>query len=252
MKSVLDYAVKHNYVLSAAQVGELARELFASMQVVTGINASYLRILIAGVQSELGTLRLRAAKGGMGKISDEDKAKQLAALESVEGQYYVAIVDAIITEDIADNSRLGKEERARRSLERNRRTNFARSAKSTVASYIKAGFDIKSISVTTITKRAMYEMVQATKQAEPVKPESVAKSLETAGSRVEEIAAQLCDMDAEAARQQIEKLLGHLTALLVKTGAKPTDKPADAFNRCVPLQTKAGIFWPAGASEAMQ
>lgn len=247
MRSIIDIAIKNNYVLSVAQVAELAKALVSAQQTISGVNTSYLRVVLAGTVQELGsTPRLRAARAALGKIDEETKTRQMAALEAVHSKYYAAILEAVVSEDIKDHPRLNKDERARRALERNRRTNFARSAKSTLASYIKAGFDINGLVVTSVTKRSIYEAVERTKPKKEVTPDQVSAQFEKVAKDIEGCAENLVESDAERAREEISRLVGHLTALLAKVDVKPTDKPAESMHKCIPLQTKAGIFWPAG------
>ncbi len=247
-QNIQDIAVKHNYLLTVAQVAELAREYVTAQQSVSSIGqATYLRVEIAGTIKELGAEpRQRSRKGDMGKLSEEEKARQLAALEAVHSRYYAAILEAVIEDGIKDHPRLGKEERARRSLERNRRTNYARSAKSTIAAYIRAGFDITTLVVASVTKRSLYEAVQITQPPKVAEPEKLERQLSSSADRLSAMAKELCEKDGERARGPLVKLLNELTHLLMATGVHTTDKPAEAQEQCVPLMLKTGVFWPAG------
>ncbi|HEX2615847.1 MAG TPA: hypothetical protein VHL10_10170, partial [Nitrososphaera sp.] len=235
-----------NYLLSVSQVGLLAKELVQAQATISGVNASYLRVLTAGVQHDLvGNVRLRAARNALDKPDADQIDKQLKSVEKIHDLYYAAIVAEVIDDTIKDNPRLQKEERNRRSLERNRRTNFARSAKSTLVSYIKAGFDVTALVIPTLTKRSIYEAVQATRPSDSESTKaSVLRKFDAAVDSVQAAAKALCERDAEAAREKLQALLSTITALLVGTGVQPVNKASVAVANRVPFREGRNIFWP--------
>jgi hypothetical protein len=108
--NVIDNIEKHNYVATEAQVETLAREHHSSAAALNRSNLTYLRIIIAGCQAELGGKRGRAPA----------PEAQMSVLEKVHGKFYAAVLRGVVTEDVAADDTLDRTERGRRQLERNR------------------------------------------------------------------------------------------------------------------------------------
>lgn len=143
--STIDNIVKHHYVATDAQVESLAREQYTASAEVARANSTYLRVLVAGCQAELGSKRGRAP--GI--------ESQLAVLEKVHERFYAAVLRGVTTSDVEPNDALESTERGRRQLERNRRSGFARSAATTVRNYIRSGGDLRGLDVETTTKTGL-------------------------------------------------------------------------------------------------
>jgi hypothetical protein len=108
------------------RVEALARERVTSATIVSNADVTYLSMLVDAMQSQLG-------KRSRGKVNSLQQAQVLA---EVDKRFYAAVLRGVTTEDIAIEEGLDADEQRRRSLERNRRSAFARSAKSTVSAYI--------------------------------------------------------------------------------------------------------------------
>jgi hypothetical protein len=155
--NIIDNIEKHHYVATEAQVEQLAKEQYIHSSEVARANSTYLRVLIAGCQAELG--------GKRGKAPSAES--QLAVLEKVHGRYYAAVLRGVTTEDVEPSDALERTERGRRQLERNRRSGFARSAATTVRNYIRMGGDLRGLDLATVSKNSLQRFVAEAQQLSP-------------------------------------------------------------------------------------
>lgn len=155
--NTLQKIVASHYVATVAQVESLAHDHYTNSREARLADATYLRILVAGCQSKLGSSKRRGARPGA--------AAQLAVVESVHSQFYPAVMRGVTTEDIAPDETLEAAERSKRTLERNRRSTFARSAKATLVAFARGSGDIRVLDVANVSKGSLRAAV---KPPEPV------------------------------------------------------------------------------------
>lgn len=146
MQTVLDRIEKAHFVASTEQVESLAAQQHTNAALAKQAGATYLRVIIACTLANVQTKRKPAA----GTV--------LAALNKAHRDMYAAVVRGVTTPE------LGKLEDAARSVELNRRAAFARSATSTVRTFVKGGGDLRSIDLAAVSKTQLY---QASQPAEP-------------------------------------------------------------------------------------
>lgn len=147
---------KDNYVATEHQIELLANAQYTATAGVARANGTYLRILIAGCQSELGAGRGRAPSA----------ESQLAVLERTHERYYAAVLRGVTTADVEASDSLETVERGRRQLERNRRSGFARSAATTLRNYVRASGDIRKLDLSTVSKTSLQRIVSEASQDE--------------------------------------------------------------------------------------
>lgn len=109
-----DFCVDDNVITELARIG-------ASGDAVTSrVGGTYLKVLV-------GRARFYQDHSGLADV---------AALDAVNVGVYRAVLAGVTTADCADDTALDRGERSRRSLERNRRSNFARTAVSTLRTWL--------------------------------------------------------------------------------------------------------------------
>lgn len=140
-----------SFVADLATVEELAR-LSASGSIVTGkVSGTYLKILTAHSKVYATSVR----------VTDELRAVQLAH-ESL----YPAVLRGLNTPDVTENSGMSREERKACALERNRRSNFARTAASTLGTWCKLSVgELADLDAAQVTKSALLQGI-TTRRAE--------------------------------------------------------------------------------------
>jgi hypothetical protein len=127
-----------------------------------------LRVLVAGCQATLGKVR-------RGKALTSET--QLSVLGDVSDRYYAAVLRGITTPEIAPVDGLEKAEATRRSIERNRRSTFARGAKSALNKWVSTGGDMRALDVETVTRDPLLAEVRQRKGEGNGKVERHARAL---------------------------------------------------------------------------
>jgi len=201
-----------HYLATASDIESLAQEHVKG----ASAPATYLKILVANVQAELGFQPRERSR--VGKL--EDPKPQLAALDTVHTRFYTIVLRVAASIPNA--------------AERNAATNFARSAKSTLRSWIAAGNDIQGLAASRVTKASL--RVKARKP----RP-NPAKRVTTLAARLETILSGV--PPDPPIRAAVEKLMNQLAGRLMEWGGKPVRDPATAAKEDRPLKTGAGIFW---------
>lgn len=177
----------------------LARERVLSATVVSDADVTYLSLLVDAMQSQLGKTR-------RGKVNSLQQAQVLA---EVDKRFYAAVLRGVTTDDIAIEEDLDVDEQRRRSLERNRRSAFARTAKSTVSAYITAGLDVRELDPKTVSKAALRKAV-----APPESTDKTARQVERAKGALMRAITRRARGDPEGTRTEIEDLMDELQKVL--------------------------------------
>jgi hypothetical protein len=222
--NVIDNIEKHNYVATEAQVEALAREHHSSAAALNRSNLTYLRIIIAGCQAELGGKRGRAPA----------PEAQMSVLEKVHGKFYAAVLRGVVTEDVAADDTLDRTERGRRQLERNSRSGFARSSATTVRNFIRAGLDIRGIDVMTVTK----SQLQKLSKPETPSADKITQRILNAEEALLRAVRNQARGDPNVAAASLEAIMERLQQALDEL---LPDKPMVANTARDPTRTRVGV-----------
>jgi hypothetical protein len=240
--NILTQIENANYLATADAIEKLAATRFDSQDLADRAQGAYFRAVLASTQRAIAgkpTLRVRKARGA-GALSAPQIANHLEAFERVNTELYGAVIRGSVTPDVADSDSLKTEERRERSLARNRRTNYARTAASAIRGFIRGGGDVTRIPVGSATKS---ELLKRGMNATTGTPET---RIERAATRLMSAIETLGEEDEAAAREVLQATLKKSTELLAKMGGKTTTKPDRAMAEHLPLKTPAGTFYPAG------
>lgn len=200
-----------------AQVEQLAQARYTAGTEVARTDGIYLRVLVAGCQGKLGPMRRgRAPNGGA----------QLAVIEAIHARFYGAVLRGITTADIAPDDTLDNAERQRRTLERNRRSSFARTAKSTLVAYAKAHGDIRSLDAQTVSKNQL----RAAVEPEPVGDKVSQRIVRSEGVLLRAVKRQARE-DPDTARETLERTIQNLRKVL--DSLDDVEPPQDHTNASV-------------------
>lgn len=196
--------MKSKYAMTEAQVENLARDIAAAQDVTLGGRTTYLRVLVTHMQATLGRV-----KRGKSLATQA----QLEVLDTVHGRYYVAVLRGVTTHELEPSAGLEQPELTRRSVERNRRSTFARTAKSTLASWIKTGGDMRALDADTVTRDPLAAEVRAARGVNGItyaierKREALLRAI---ASEVEDDPAGARE-DIEATMDELQKVLDSLS-----------------------------------------
>lgn len=229
------------YLATPADITALARTILAGRNASTGGADTYLKALHANTVAELNVPpRANAKKTGVKKLKSDQIATHLAALEVVHSRFYEAVVIGV-----SENLPPGKE----KALELNRRTNFARSAVSTVRSYIRAGNDITAL----VSARVVKSALAVPRTVKPASPKRLRSRIEKQSKTLMTLVIALGEADKVAAIGELETLMGQLAAQREDLGGKSVSNPRQAVAEHKPLRTKGGsLFIPVTRTQVIR
>lgn len=217
--SIVERLEASNYLANEQQVEALAHECYSGQARVGRADTTYLKVLVAGCQSALGQHRGKRVSGP--KVTDI----QLNTIGSVHDTYYMAVMRGITTQDIIHDDNLPADERQSRALERNRRSAFARTAKSTLVGFVRAGYDLRDLVVSTITKSQLREAAQIARHPPHMQHQS---AVVTAYDKLASALARTAHEDPGGTRETIKHIISELEKLADSTS---DDSGTDARNR---------------------
>lgn len=230
------------YIGTPADIRRLTSSIInAGTQIVEG-QQTYLKMVVGTTIHELGAKPAKSrTRGRQPKLSEEQIKAQLSALESVNERFYQAVLDAA-----SEGLPRGAKERA---TLLNRRTNFARSAVSTVRSYIRAGNDITLVDPATCTKRSL----QVERAARPPSVARMRRAVENRSKALMASVLNLVDTDKAAAREEIELLMGQLANELASLGGVTMREAPRGRGREAPPEAEGrGIFVPLTETQVVR
>lgn len=189
--------------------------------------ATYMKVLIALTAHQIGgkTALLSRRRGAAGKaLPQAERTDHLMTLEEVNARCYGAVYRATVTPDIERKEDLPAMEQVRRSLERNRRTNYARSSMATVRAYVECGLDIRDVKLETVTKQELRDRIAVAAPPDPLEEgERLQKSAERAADRLVKEAEELAGTDPDKAEAMLNSLVSKLQEVIerIQAGAIP-------------------------------
>jgi len=226
---------KGHWVATESDVETLAHDRYANAVAVSGADGTYLRVLLVAAQAELGRPRGRAAA----RVNTE---AQLAVLGRAHERFYAAVLRGIVTPDVAIEPDLPADEQRRRSLERNARSAFARTAMHALVRYVEAGGDLRTLEAANTTKTALRAAV-----APPEPTDKVQRQITRAeGALLRAVRRQVRD-NPDNARHTLERLLAEFQKALDDLEPEVEEEPAATMvtRRSIadrgPQRTRVGV-----------
>lgn len=229
------------YIATPAEVKRLTLDILKAAQEAAEGPRTYLRLVVGTTIHELGAKALKRVGGRHPKLTPEESQRQLAALDAVNERFYAAVVEA------AEQGLPPGRDRAKLL---NRRTNFARSAVSTVRSYIRAGHDLRRIVVERCTKRSL----QVERAVRPPTPARMRRRVEARSKAFITSLIELSETDKAAAIEEMQLAVGQITHQLMELGiATPVRDLRRAAEMGVPLRSAGGkLFVPVTETQVLR
>lgn len=198
---------KH-YLASSTEVEAITKAVLEARATGGESRASYLKVLVAKTRERLGMPPRQRHAPAIGHLSTQKRDEHVAALKSVHKELY-AIVDATVR----SLGRTGKT--------LNRDTNFARTAVSTVKSWIRVGGDIARLAPGMVTKSYLATVARSTKKTSPkVLTNRVRKYADRFMLQV----VKLDDLNRDIARAALDDVIAKLEAKRDELIAKPSHR----------------------------
>lgn len=195
-----------SYLCSEAEIEQLAQLRFTHADAAKRQDGTYLRILLATMQQKFGKPLLKGRKRK--ELGDPERKDHVKYLGKLHAAFYVAVLRGV-SKDVEDVEGLTVEESRRRMRIRNSRATFARSAASTIRSYIEAGGDIRSLDVEKVTKGWLRTWIIES-QGERPSVDAIGLSLK----RIEVQAAAMLTENPDLARDVIQQCIARLQHLM--------------------------------------
>lgn len=222
-----------------AQVEQLAHERYTAGSQASRADSTYFLVLLVACQAKLG-----GVKRGPGRRPALDSKTQLGVLEAAHERFYAAVLRGVTTPDVAADDTLERAERQRRMLERNARSGFARSAKSSLWAYAEAGGDLRTLDPATTTKTALRA---ALAPAEPT--DKVARQIARSEGALIRAVQRQARASPDTAAGTIERLIGEFQKLMddlgtedaADLGGTTTVTAAGTRGAQAPQRTRVGV-----------
>jgi hypothetical protein len=217
---------------SVSEIRALARQTVDGRKAISTARGAYFRALIETSQAELG-----------GKA---DQAAQLAAVKAVHRRFYPVVQEATTTPDIVIDKKATPAERKRRALERNRRTNFARSAYGTIRRWLRApDHDIMKLDASKATKSQLLEDAPPTRKHALTRQRVHARASKLI-DRLLLFTKQLSKSDQAQAAEIVHEAVNRLFKQLAANVTATTDASV-AAQEGRPLRVGRAMFIPTEA-----
>lgn len=215
--------------------------------VVRNLTTQYIQALLAGAETRTTYLRTLVGESirEMGaeprtnnarntkRLSQEAQATQLAAVAAVHGRFYAIVLDVVDAslKDISSKDH---------TYERNRRSNFARTALYAVRLYIRAGKDLTAVAPARVTKSAL--AVEARPQVRSAR--RMKSRVERASKAFVTALLELGEADKATALAELDTLLGIMANQMAALGAAPVRDLQHAVEEHRPFASGGTLFVP--------
>lgn len=232
--TILAKLEKNHWVANEHEVETLARDRYVNAHATAMADGSYLKITLVAAQANLGKSRkVRAAAA-----KSADKEAQLQVLKSVHERFYPHVLKGITTDDIAIEDGIDTTESRRRSLERNARSAFARSAYSTLRAYAEAGGDLRALDAATVSKVGLRKAL-----APPEPTDRIARAIQRSQKALLRAIARQATRNPEAAVETVENAISALQRVLesLEVEAEETGTTTVVGKDKGPQRTRVGV-----------
>lgn len=215
------------FVATPADIAALTAGIVQGSHQSASGQGTYLKALVATLQHEIeAPVRLRAGKGT--KLTLEITEAHLQALEIVHDRFYNIVVETA-------------RKVAKSPANLNKSTNFARSAKSKLRGWIRAGGDVRALAAARVTHATLV----VDRASAPMTAKRLLSAAQRARERLTEAATAYAKSDPPGATTFLENVLANLVSTLSQLGAVPTKDPKQAMREHRPFKSPAGVFYPA-------
>jgi len=220
--SITATLARKHFVATEAEVESLAQEQYRGADIAAQGASTYLRVLVAGCQAKVGR-----ARRGLALRKDA----QLEVINAVHERFYAAVLRGVTTPEIEHDPNVDPKEQRRRTLERNRRSAFARSAVSTLRLFVNGGGDIRALSVEVVTKTQLRKDV-----APPEPTDKVERQIQRAEGALLRAIERRARASPEAAAEDIGRIMEDLQKTLDALNGEAETAPAEAPQAPPPRQ----------------
>lgn len=215
---------------SRGDIRNLARQTVDGRSAIVTARGAYFRALVESAQAKLD--------------GNADPVAQMAALKAVHRTFYPVVQEATATPDIRLDKKVPPLERKRRALERNRRTNFARSAYGTIRRWLRApGHDLLKLDTEKVTKAQLLEQAPPTRK-HALTSERIQMRADRLVGQLVGFTRQIAKVDQAQAAKVVEAAMQQLMKFTASHVQATTDASV-AAREGRPLRVGKNVFMPA-------
>lgn len=225
-----------DYRATEADIETLARGYVAAQENAGKIKGDWLKSLVAGTQAALGT-PVRQRHVHTSKPGKADLQIHLQAATRVHRTFYT-VLKRVVAESAGGDLKLIA-----------RRTNFARTAKYALVTWIKFGGDVTALAAHKIKKHDLAVTVRQAQHAARGIGEWQVRVTKRKAALVTDVTAML-RADKAAAVIAIHSVMGELAGLLGTAGQKPMRDAEKAIALHMPFTARSALYVPSGQQRA--
>lgn len=210
-----------------SDIRALARRVIEGKEKLIEARGEYLRALVSTAQIELG--------------GQAGQAGQRAAVKAAHDRFYPEVTKSIATDAIIAAAGFARKDVA---LERNRRTNFARSAYGTIRRWLRAeGHDLMKLDPEKVTKSQLLKEAPPTRK-HALTSKRIKQRTKTLIGGLLDYTRQIAKVDEEQATAMANDAIEQLIKLVARMGAerKSTTDAAVAARENRPLKVGSRTF----------
>jgi hypothetical protein len=223
-----------NFVATEQDVAAITRSYLTAINSQNAAKSTYLRALVATVQSEFTTDQPVKRSPPAEVVSASIKV-----LDAVHERFYATVIGVIGETDIDDDVKKGS-----KADKLHRRAVFARTAASTLRRWIRAGHDVRNLKAAAVTKAALLTARKAREVSAAGGPVNPIKRALQLGDQIAELATDLASTDRAGAIDALESAMARLAQALMDLGGRATTQAELAVKNHRMLKTAEGVFWP--------
>lgn len=222
-----------DFVATSADIEDITRRRLSASIQASQSQDTYLKALTATTIVELGEKPRTRNTAKADALSPDEIRAHLVALENVHQRFYAIVLKAILE---------GPEELGRkRKTMAHRKATFARTSKTLLRAWIKAGHDIRALAAARVTKPMLIREI-------PDAPKPVAATMRRRalglGDRLISLVGSAPKADKPAAVEALESVMQLLAYQMTEMGATIATRPEAAIRDGRPFKRGSTVYWP--------
>lgn len=227
-----------DFVATPADIEDITRRRLSASIQASQSQDTYLKALTATTIVELGEKPRARVAGKTDALSPDEIRAHLVALENVHQRFYAIVLKAILD----GPAELG----LKRKTMAHRRATFARTSKSLLRSWIKAGHDVRGLVSSRVTKLMLMREI-------PDAPKPVAATIRRRamglGDRLVLLVGSAPKADRPAALTALESVIQLLAHQMTEMGATISSRPESAVREGRPFKRGSTVYWPIASGQ---
>lgn len=223
-----------DFIATNADIEDITRRRLSAFIQASQSQDTYLKALTATTIVELGEKPRARIAGKPDELTPDEIKAHLVALENVHQRFYAIVLKAILESPVVV---LGPN----RKSAAQRKATFARTSKSMLRSWIRAGHDVRGLVAARVTKPMLMREI-------PDAPKPRAATLRRRamglGDRLVSLVGSAPKADRPVALTALESVMQLLAHQMTEMGATISSRPETAVREGRPFKRGSTVYWP--------